>query len=117
MRRNKWEPPKKIYIPEARCAKCGKNFVVPPEPIFVDGYGRRYCKWTCYNHRDDEKRSKACKAVEQYTIDGVLLAVYPSMSQAAFVVGCEERQIRAACKGKIKTSMGYVWKYKDNESL
>ena len=112
-----WRGLQKIHIPEARCAKCGKNFVVAPEHRFVDGYGRRYCKWSCYNHRNDGKKSrKAVRAVEQYTLDGKFICVYPSAKEAANAMVCAEDGIRAACRGKQASCSGYVWKYKENES-
>lgn len=42
----------RFIIREAKCAKCGKNFVVAIEHRFKEG-GKYYCTWTCYNHRHD----------------------------------------------------------------
>ena len=41
-------------IPERKCPKCGKNFVVAPEHIYHVGH-TYYCSWTCYLHRNDKE--------------------------------------------------------------
>lgn len=111
-----WEGLEKTNIQEARCAKCGKNFVVAPEHIFIAGR-KRYCKWSCWNHRNDGKVKKTGRAVEQYTTDGILIAVYSSAKEAANALHCDEEGIRAACNGKHQSSAGYAWKYRKNESF
>ena len=40
------------------CEKCGKEFVPAPYHIYKDE-GKYYCKWTCYNHRNDTKEEIA----------------------------------------------------------
>ena len=40
------------------CEKCGKEFVPAPYHIYKDE-GKYYCKWTCYNHRNDTKEETA----------------------------------------------------------
>lgn len=42
------------YIKTVICKKCGQEFVPAPLHRFKVG-GKYYCKWTCYNHRDDEQ--------------------------------------------------------------
>ena len=39
------------------CAKCGKEFVPAPEHVFKC-YRKYYCKWTCYNHRNDKTKEE-----------------------------------------------------------
>lgn len=108
----------KIHIPEAICAKCGRNFVVAPEHRFVDGYGRKYCKWSCYNHRNDGRKSrKKVRAVEKYTIDGKFVCDYPSVKEAASELVCEEKGIRAVCNGGQTQCAGFMWKYKVDECV
>jgi predicted nucleic acid-binding Zn-ribbon protein len=44
-----------------KCAKCGKLFIPAPEHIFKAGSKtgtNYYCKWTCYNHRNDNTKEK-----------------------------------------------------------
>lgn len=58
---------------------------------------------------NDPRKSKP---VEQYSLSGTLLKTYPSIMQAARETVCQRECIRDCCKGKIKTSMGFIWKYK-----
>lgn len=46
---------KVIGIRTATCRKCGKEFIPAPMHIFKDN-GKYYCKWTCYNHRNDKPK-------------------------------------------------------------
>ena len=44
-------------IPERKCSKCGKNFVLAVQHIYREKT-KVYCSWTCYNHRHDEDEVK-----------------------------------------------------------
>lgn len=59
------------------------------------------------NHPDKSKR------VAQYTLDGTLVAVYPSTHEAARQTGFKQSSISACCRGKLKKHKGYIWKYID----
>lgn len=37
------------------CGKCGQTFILAPMHRFKDG-NKYYCKWTCYNHRNDKPK-------------------------------------------------------------
>ena len=37
------------------CEKCGQEFIPAPFHRFKEG-SKYYCKWTCFNHRNDEKK-------------------------------------------------------------
>lgn len=41
------------YIRTVICPKCGKEFVPAPFHVYKDG-SKYYCKWTCFNHRNDK---------------------------------------------------------------
>jgi hypothetical protein len=50
------------YIRTVVCSKCGREFIPAPMHRFVEERVSRkttrkhwYCKWSCYNHRDDEE--------------------------------------------------------------
>lgn len=62
------------------------------------------------------RHSHASKPVLQYSKKGELLASFYSMKEAAEAVGIEGGHICSVCKGKRKTTGGYIWKYK-NEVL
>lgn len=52
--------------------------------------------------------------VAQYDLEGKLLAIYESMSEAARITGVRSGNISLCCSGKYKTSGKFVWKiYED----
>lgn len=44
---------------------------------------------------------------------GIRVATYPTMVEAAKAVGCPKQSISMVCRGKIKTTGGYTWRYAD----
>lgn len=67
-----------------------------------------------------EKISKALmgkannkKGCIQYTTNMELIAEYPSIKEAAKVLGICSVSISSALAGKYKTAGGFIWKYKD----
>lgn len=49
-------------------------------------------------------------SVKQYTLDGELVATYPSVHSASRAVGCTPGAITYCCQGRCKTVKGYVFK-------
>lgn len=66
--------------------------------------------------REAAYRCGASKPVLQYDLDGNLIKEYMSQSDAAKALGHPKSHtdIGRCCKGRLKTSCGYVWKYKEN---
>lgn len=96
------------------CVMCGKNFF-PTRPEYAWG---DCCSYSCMLQKEREKerdrKGGKTRPVEQYTLDGVLLARFDSAKAAALHVGLtKDRYIRDCCTGKVKTSAGYVWRYKE----
>ena len=60
-----------------------------------------------------EKLSESNKKykVLQYTLDGILVNNYDGCVVAASAMSTTKGQISAACRGKVKTYKGFVWKY------
>lgn len=55
------------------------------------------------------------RVVNQYALDGTLLATYPSMKEAArSIKTVSSDMIGRVCKGKAKTAGGYKWSYVKN---
>jgi hypothetical protein len=50
------KPP--VFIRTVKCAKCGREFIPAPQHVFRAEW-KWYCKWTCYNHRNDTKEESA----------------------------------------------------------
>jgi group I intron endonuclease len=55
------------------------------------------------------------RAVNQYTIDGIFIAQYPTIRQAERITGIDNGWISGCCKGKYgyKTAGGFIWEYAD----
>ena len=68
-------------------------------------------------HRDVKsgKNSKKSKACEQFTLDGVFIAEWVSLKEAARNNVATSAGISQCCKGLTKQSGGYIWKYKGEE--
>lgn len=51
------------------------------------------------------------KSVKQYTLDGKYIQTFNSIIEASAKTGANDRKISAVCKGKAKSSGGFIWKY------
>ena len=56
------------------------------------------------------------KAVEQYTLEGVYITTYKSVSDAAYEMGCCVAAISNCCLGRTKTSQGYRWSFTEGST-
>ena len=56
--------------------------------------------------------TKTLRVVLQYTKEGVLLKEWYSMAEAARKTGIAHQNISKCCRGKLKTSGGFIWKHK-----
>lgn len=65
---------------------------------------------TGLNAGHDNKNNKKSIPVAQYDKDMNLIKVYPSMNEAGRN-GFRTEEICKCCKGKSKTTGGYIWKY------
>ena len=70
--------------------------------------------------KDKLKMRNACshraKPVIKYSLDGLCLCVYASVSDAARDVNGDKASIIKCCKGKNKTAYNFVWRYYARES-
>ena len=69
-------------------------------------------------HFSEETKNKIrentpSKPVIQYSMNGELIAEFPSVREASRQIGCHCQSICACCKGKQKSCGGYIWKYKE----
>lgn len=53
------------------------------------------------------------KKVLQYTLNGILIKEWGSISEAHRELGINIGNITSCCKGKLTQAGGYIWKYKD----
>lgn len=66
-------------------------------------------------HKVLTNNSKISHPVEQYTLNGVYIAEYPSIKEAERQTGIACGQIGACCRRKphYNTAGGFIWKYKE----
>ena len=65
-----------------------------------------------YSKNMDKANEKKKKPVLQFTINGNFINEYPFIRIAARNNNISNTGIIKCCKGKLKTSGGYIWKYK-----
>ena len=96
------------------CAHCGKtgwdiigcNRLDNSKPHTMDNV--EPCCAECNNKLNGENFSKS---VYQYTLDGILVAIWKSASEAARRLGFNRSAISFCCNGNIKSAYGYIWSY------
>lgn len=69
---------------------------------------------------DSRKNNKCCnseKEVVQYTKDGVFVAEYRSVNEVEDKNGFKHSHISECCNGKLKQAYGFVWKFKNKDSI
>ena len=70
-----------------------------------------------YGTRDERvstsltNRKDLSKKVYQYTLDGKLVGIYPSASEAARNTSFNQGDISTCCRGEAKKHKGYIWSY------
>lgn len=79
----------------------------------------RWAPWELQaENKDKENLIKSLsKPVEQYTLDMIFVAVYPSIQEASRQTGIPESSISCCCRGLygFKTAGGYIWEYADKQ--
>lgn len=96
------------------CAHCGKtgwevigcNRLDNSKPHSKDNV--EPCCEECNNELAIEEQKKR---VYQYTLDGELVAIWPSANEAARKLKFCQAHITDCCNGKRKTHKGYTWSY------
>lgn len=61
-----------------------------------------------------EKRDVSSKEVLQYDMNGILISTYKSIREASNVTGLRSSGISNCCRGVLKTSQGFIWRFADN---
>lgn len=56
---------------------------------------------------------RSIKKVLQFDSNGDFLKEWDSIRSVISEIGCTKTAIMRCCQGKVKTSMGYIWKYKE----
>lgn len=102
--KNKGLDPKKMYVASSikvwwKCSKCGRSWQAKIANRTILNSGCPHCA------------TNRQRKVRQYTLDGVCIAEYNSISEAAKETHTTVSAISFCCHGKLKSSCGYVWKF------
>ena len=74
--------------------------------------------WYGKHHSEESKNrirenTPSKKPVLQFSKDGKLIAEYLSLNEAERQTGCNQGNICRCCRGKLKSTGGFIWKYKE----
>lgn len=72
-----------------------------------------YGKHPSEEHRKHLSEAKGINGILQFSKDGEFIAEYPSIREAERQTGCHHQGICNCCKGKYKSTGGFIWKYKE----
>jgi len=67
-----------------------------------------------YNRKNGKLITKQNKAVVQYNKNGIFIAEYHSIHKASSQTNTSLEGICRCCKKKLKSSGGFIWRYKDD---
>lgn len=73
------------------------------------GYMWRYS--TGDNSDIEPYKTNRYRPVAQYTLDGMLIKIWPSIKKASVSLDINSSSITHACKGFFETAGGYIWRY------
>ena len=68
-----------------------------------------------YGTRNKRDASKQGRCVCQYTLEGMLLNIYPSAMEASRQTGLPQGHISACCRNERNRCGNYKWRYKEKE--
>lgn len=73
---------------------------------------RQNVNWGTRNQRNAEARinGKLAKRVGQFTLDGVLVKIWPSTRECGRH-GFNQRSVSKCCRGLLKSHKGYIWRF------
>lgn len=64
---------------------------------------------TCVKRR----AAKISQRINQYDLSGNLVASWESISEACKHIGVDSSRVVRCCKGRLRKTGGYIWKYAD----
>jgi hypothetical protein len=82
--------------------------------IWQYGNSKRRIDVEEYFGRGNNGASHPGKPVAKYSLEGKLLATYPSITLAAEAEQISVKRISAAINGRSKSAVGYLWKVKES---
>ena len=117
--------PKAFTVHRLVCQAFHENLDNKPQVNHLneDKKDNRACnlEWcTCKeNNNHGARTAKMAKAqskqVGQFTREGKLIKIWPSLSEVKRQLGFSQSHISEAARGKLKISYGFIWKYVERE--
>lgn len=93
------------------CPVCGKEFYPAPMHVYKAGE-KLVCSYSCMlKYQSEKKTDRRSKIVGQYNMNGDLIAIYSSVSQAMKSTGIDSSCIAEAARGVVSSASGYIWRY------
>jgi group I intron endonuclease len=81
--------------------------------IFLGDKNPNYGKKHTAEAKERMRTSRKGKHILQYDLNGNYIREWEYMSLAIKEYGLDKRSLQRACQGVLKTTGGYIWKYKD----
>jgi hypothetical protein len=77
-----------------------------------DNYSLGNCQFIEFGKNIAKRNQEvSSKRVKQCLLDGYIIKIWPSVSDAAKYIGCSKSAISNCALGKVKTSAGFIWRY------
>lgn len=77
---------------------------------YKDKLTEDYLNW-CNSNDNDKRKMAVC----QYSLNGKFIKEYESAEYINKILGYDASSIRECCKGKRRTSSGYIWRYANDK--
>ena len=99
---------------EQICTNCSNTQALNEERKLIERLGRKVVNTGPLLNisRGGQQGGEVCKPVTQYTLDGIVVAVYPSAKTASeSVIGANRSYITQCCKKNRVSAGGFLWAY------
>ena len=71
-----------------------------------------------HSHQNSNpKRYSTARSVKQYDLEGNFICEYISTHEASREIGCSQSNISQVCRGDLKSTKGFVFKYIDEDLI
>lgn len=64
-----------------------------------------------WKENNEKGKRENYKKINQYDLNGNFINTYESIIEASKIINIYHSNISACCKGRLKTTGGYIWKY------
>lgn len=85
--------------------------------IFLGENNPNYGKKHTAEAKERMRTSRKGKPILQYDLDGNFIREWEYMSLARQEYNLDKRSLQKACNGKLKTTGGYIWRYKEAQNI